>query len=385
MEYVICHYNEIGLKGKNRKFFEEKLVDNIKRVLKPFYFEFVRRISGRILVKLTKEGSKKEKEITESLKSVFGIAYFAFAAGSPQKIENIQEVALSLLKKEKFKSFRIFTQRSKKEFHLTSQQVNEKVGDYVRRKLRVKVNLGKPDFTCFIEIVEKYAFLYLEKNKGLGGLPVSCSGKVITLLSGGIDSPVAGFLAMKRGIKVIFVHFHARPFTSEASIEKTKRIVKLLSKYQGRSKLYLVPFAPTQKEILLKTPAKLRVILYRRFMFQIAEKIAEKEKALGIFTGESVGQVASQTLENIKAIEDVVCLPVFRPLISQDKEEIIQKAKEIGTFEISILPHQDCCSRFLPRFPATRAKLNEVAMAEKKLNINKLIKEAIEKSSLVKI
>lgn len=385
MEYVICHYHEIGLKGKNRKFFEEKLIENIKRVLKSSYFESVKRISGRILIKLTEEGAKEEKKITRALKKIFGIAYFTFATDSPQKIKDIQEKSLEILKNKKFKTFRISTKRSKKEFPLTSQQVNEKIGDYILKKLKVKVNLEKPDLTCFIEIVEKYAFLYLEKIKGLGGLPTSASGKAIVLLSGGIDSPVAGFLAMKRGIKVIFLHFHARPFTSESSIEKTKRIVELLSQYQGKSKLYLIPFAEAQKEILLKTPAKLRVILYRRVMFQIAGQIAEKEKALVIFTGESVGQVASQTLENIKAIEAAVHLPVFRPLIGQDKEEIIRKAKEIGTFEISILPHQDCCSRFLPRHPETKAKLDEVVKAEKKLNIKKLIQKATKKSSLIEI
>ncbi len=411
MKYIICHYSEIGLKGKNRKFFEEKLIENIKRVLRPKYFVFVKRISGRIIVQLTKKGEESEREINEALKNVFGMAYFSLAVSSPQKIRSIREKALEILRdseyhkflgfgyptlqpsveygargvSRKFKTFRISTQRSKKDFHLTSQQINEKVGEYILQKTKFRVDLKRPDITCFIEIVEKYAFLYLKKIRGLGGLPVSVSGRAIVLLSGGIDSPVAGFLAMKRGIKAIFLHFHARPFTSEASIEKTKRIVELLSKYQGKSKLYLVPFAEAQKEILLKTPTKLRVILYRRVMFQIAAKIAEKEKALVIFTGESVGQVASQTLENIKAIEAAVHLPVFRPLISQDKEEIIQRAKEIGTFEISILPHQDCCSRFLPRHPETRAKLEEVVKAEKKLNIRKLIQEAVKKSSLIEI
>jgi len=190
---------------------------------------------------------------------------------------------------------------------------------------------------------------------------------------------------MKRGIKIIFLHFHAYPYTNEASIEKAKKIVKLLAKHQGRSKLYLIPFADIQKEILLKTPAKLRVILYRRFMFRIGEAIAKKEGALAIFTGESVGQVASQTLENIRVIEEAVHLPVFRPLISQDKEEIIKKAKEIGTFEISILPHQDCCSRFLPKRPETKAKLEEILKAEKKLGVEKLIKETIKKTSIEKI
>jgi len=398
MDYIICHYHEIGLKGKNRRFFEEKLIENIKRVLKASDFEFVKRISGRLIVKLTKTGNKNQKEIKESLKNIFGIANFSFAETCPQKIKNIQEEALEILKNpdttrlwrsygagKKFKTFRITTQRSKKEFKLTSQQVNEKVGAYILKKLKLKVKLENPDITCFIEIVEKYAFLHLEKIKGLGGLPVTVSGKAVALLSGGIDSPVASFLAMKRGIKVIFVHFHAYPFTSAASIEKTKKLVKILSKFQGNSRLYLIPFGEIQKEILLKTPAKLRVIFYRRLMFRIAQEIARKEKALGIFTGESVGQVASQTLENIRAIEEAVSLPIYRPLIGQDKEEIISQAKKISTFDTSILPDQDCCSRFVPPHPETKAKLEEVIKIEKRLNIRKMTKEAIQKASLNKI
>jgi len=406
MDYIICHYSEIGLKGKNRKFFEEKLVENIKRVLKPASFEFVKRISGRIIVKLSKKGiggEEGEKEMKGNLKKVFGIAYFAFATSVPQKIKNIQEKALELLKdpeyhksfgfgygaSKKFKTFRIFTQRSKKEFHLTSQQVNENVGWYILKKskiknekLKIRVDLENPDVTCFVEIVEKYAFLYLEKIKGQGGLPVSVSGKAVVLLSGGIDSPVAAFFAMKRGVRAIFLHFHAYPFVSRASIEKAEKIVKILRDFQGESRIYVIPFTDIQKEILMKTPAKLRMILYRRFMLRIAEEIAKKENALGVFTGESIGQVASQTLENIKVIEEAARLPVFRPLISQDKEEIIKKAIEIGTFNVSILPYQDCCTRFLPSHPATRAKLEDIKTAEKKLNIARLVKTAVKNSSV---
>lgn len=377
--YIICHYHEIGLKGKNRRFFEERLIENIKRALPGSSFEFVKRISGRIIIKLTPKGIQKEME--GILRNVFGVAYFAIAINCEQEIEAIKKKALELLEEKNFKTFKISTQRSKKDFPLTSQEINEKVGEYILKKLNKKVNLEKPDLTCFIEIVEKFAFLYLEKIKGLGGLPLSVSGKAVALLSGGIDSPVAAFYAMKRGVKIIFLHFHAYPYTSRASIEKAQKIVKVLNKYQYSSKLYLIPFANIQKEILLKTPTKLRVVLYRRFMFRIAQKIAEKEGAKAIITGESIGQVASQTLENIKIIEEVTHLPVLRPLIGQDKEEIIDQAKKIGTFAISILPHQDCCSRFLPKHPATKAKFKEIKEAEKKLNTQKLIQETIQASS----
>ncbi len=373
MEYIICHYAEIGLKGKNRRFFEEKLVENIKKALRPEFFEFVKRISGRLLVKISEKGSGEGKKIAGVLKNVFGIAYFAFAVDCPQKIGEIKKKALEVLKTQKFKTFKIATQRSKKEFLLTSTEINEQVGAEILKKLKKKVDLENPDITLFIEIVEKFAFLYTERIKGQGGLPVNVSGKAVTLLSGGIDSPVAAFLMLKRGVAIIFLHFHAYPYTNKASIEKVQKIVKVLDKFQQGSKLYLAPFAGIQKEILLKTPAKLRVILYRRMMFRIAQEVAKKEKCLAVVTGESIGQVASQTLENIKVIEQVTDLPILRPLLGQDKQEIIKMARQINTFEISILPDQDCCVRFLPKHPTTKANLKEVERAEKNIDIKKLI------------
>ncbi len=384
-DFVICHYAEIGLKGKNRKFFEEKLIENVKRALPARCFESVKRISGRILVKLTDKGKEKEKEIKDLLKNVFGMAHFSFAVSCSQKIETIKEKAVELLKSKKFKSFRIKTQRGKKDFPLNSQQINERVGEYVLTKFQTRVDLSKPDATCFIEIVENYAFLYLEKIKGQGGLPVGVSGRAISLLSGGIDSPVASFYGMRRGIKIIFLHFTSYPFSKQGSIEKVKKIVKILNKFQFQSKIYIVPFTEIQKEILLKTKAKLRVVLYRRFMFKIAGVLAKKEKVKALITGENLGQVASQTLENIGAIEEAIKLLVLRPLIGLDKEDIIKEAKEIGTFDVSILPAQDCCSRFLPKHPETKANLKEVKMEEKKLAVEKLVKEAIKRSQVLSL
>jgi thiamine biosynthesis protein ThiI len=380
MDYIICHYHEIGLKGENRRFFEEKLVENIKKALSAQSFEFVKRISGRIIVKLKKGGAP------DSLKNVFGIAYFASAVSCEQEMGLIKKKAYQVLKERKFKTFKIATQRSKKEFLLTSQEVNEEVGEFILNKISgIGVDLENPDITCFIEIVEKYAFLYLEKIKGPGGLPSTCGGKAVALLSGGIDSPVASFKIMKRGVKVVFAHFHAYPYTNKASIEKAEKIVKLLNKYQFDSRLYLIPFAGIQKEILMKTPEKLRVILYRRMMLRIAESIAKIEKANGLVTGESIGQVASQTLENLGIIGKVAELPLLRPLAGDDKEEIVNSAKAIGTFDISILPHQDCCARFLPKHPATKADLKEVEGAEKKIKVEKLVKAAVAEIEVRKI
>ena len=382
MNYIICHYHEIGLKGKNRKVFEEVLVKNIKQVIPPEYLNYVKRISGRILIELTKQGEGQQKKIIKSLKNIFGIAYFAFAVLVKQDIKSIQNKACQLLKKERFKTFKTETKRANKNFPLTSQEINEKIGAKICNTLNKKVDLKNPEITCFIEIVEKFAFIYLKKHKGPGGLPVGSSGKGILLLSGGIDSPVAAFYALKRGISLNFIHFHAQPYTNKASIEKVIELIKVLKKFQPIVKLYLVPFGKAQQEILLKTPDKLRVVLYRRLMVRIAEKIAQKEKAKALITGDSIGQVASQTLENLGVIQEAVNLPIIRPLACLDKEEIIQKAKKIGTYEISILPHQDCCARFLPKHPETKADLEKVKKAEKKLNIKKLIEGALKNTKI---
>jgi tRNA uracil 4-sulfurtransferase len=380
-QFIICHYSEIALKGKNRKLFEDKLVENIKKAVSPSFFKKIKRIEGRVLIEL--KDKYKEEEITESLKNVFGLSSFSFAFLTQQNIEDMQNKILETIKKEKPKSFKIFAKRSKKDFYLTSPEINEKIGEYVLKNFKkIKVDLENPDLICFVEIVQNYAFIYFKKIKALGGLPVGISGKAVSLISGGIDSPVASFLAQKRGIEIIFVHFHAYPFAGKASLEKVKKIIKVLNKYQFSSKLYLVPFADIQKEILLKTKASLRVLFYRRFMFMISQTLAEKEKAKVLITGENIGQVASQTLENISVIEEAISLPVLRPLICYDKEEIINKAKEIKTFEISILPHQDCCARFLPPNPETKASLKEIKAEEEKINSKKIIKEAILKTKL---
>lgn len=386
-KFIICHYDEIGLKGKNRKFFEDKLRDNIKQKLDesfPGAAARVNRISGRIIVKLAKPAD--ENEMKEVLKNIFGIAHFAFATACEQKTDAIKKTALRILSEKKFATFRISAQRSKKDFPVTSQEINAEVGEYVLENLGAKegraigVKLKNPDANCFIEIVDDFAFLYAEKIAGAGGLPVGVSGKVVVLLSGGIDSPVAAYYILKRGAKAVFLHFHSVPFTSAASLEKTKELAGILSKFQPETKLVLVPFSEIQKEIMKKTPQKLRVVLYRRIMIRIAEKIAAAEKAAAIVTGESLGQVASQTLENIAAIEKGSGLPILRPVIGFDKKEIIAKAMEIGTYDVSTLPHDDCCSLFVPEHPETKAKIEETESAERELDIVKLVSKAIENS-----
>lgn len=385
VNYIICHYSEIGLKGKNRKFFEEKLIYNIKQALKPSDIEFVKRISGRILVKLT--SSVNFKSIQKKLKNVFGLAYFAFAKESEQNIQAMQKTAYDLIKHKEFKTFRILTQRSNKQFPIISPDVNKKVSSYIFKHINsnIQADLTNPDITVYIEIVEKYAFVYLEKIQGPGGLPVGVGGRALVLLSGGIDSSVSAYYAMKRGVKLDYIHFHAYPYTNKASIEKVKKLIKILNAYQFKSTLYLSPFADIQKQIVSKTPPKLRVVLYRRFMARIAERIAQKHKITALVSGENLGQVASQTLENISVISKAIDIPILRPLIGQDKQEIIEKAKEINTYEISILPDQDCCTRFVPKHPETKAQIKQVQKAEKNIKTKKLIKTAIKNTEIKKI
>lgn len=376
MNFVICHYSEIALKGGNRSFFERKLVENIKKSINSEFVLDIKKMSGRILIVLSDSAIKSE--IEESLKRVFGISNFLFCIKTKSTIEDISRELTLILEKEKFKTFRITTKRSEKNTPNTSQQINEQVGANIFNHFKdISVNLENPDINCFVEIVEGSAYISIKKIQGLNGLPVGTGGKVILMLSGGIDSPVAGFMAMSRGLNVILVHFHTYPETSQNSIEKVKEISKILSKYQPRTKLYLVPFAKIQKQIFLSINPKLRVIFYRRLMFKIAQEIAKKEKALGIVTGESIGQVASQTLENINATQNGIAMPIIRPLICYHKDDIIEKARQIKTFDISILPHDDCCSRFLPKHPEIRAKIEDVLAEEKKLNIDLMIKEAL--------
>ncbi|MCK9378629.1 MAG: tRNA 4-thiouridine(8) synthase ThiI [Candidatus Moranbacteria bacterium] len=396
--HIIIHYNEIALKGGNRRYFETILIQNIQTFLQRDFPEMqfeTKNLFGRILVSTSKSiDAEAENKITEILKLVFGIANFSFAWNFSRDLEEIQKNIWQIVKKEKLekklKTFRISARRSDKSFPLTSNQINQQIGSYLFLKLekkfpKIKVSLKNPNLNCFIEITEKTSFVYFEKIKGAGGIPVSASGKALALLSGGIDSPVAAYFGMKRGVKIDFIHFHSLPFVSPASIEKVKQLAKITSRFQPSSKIFLVPFGNIQKEILINIPEKLRILFYRRLMMQISESIAKKEKYLALYTGESVAQVASQTLENIHATNEAVEILVLRPLIGFDKEDIIAKAQEIRTFETSIIPHQDCCTRFVPKHPETRAKIEEIKKAEKNLDIPKIIQSALKNMEIEKI
>ena len=371
----LVHYGEIGLKRGNRSYFEKKLAQNIKLALKGMGCAEVRRIYGRLLVVLQPEADVAA--IQERLGKVMGIAHFELVLAVEQTIDAIQDAALELVKDQQFKTLKVETKRADKRFPLTSPEISAAVGAHLLNATGASADMHTPDLRCNIEIVDKAVYIYVDKIRGVGGLPVGASGKVLVMLSGGIDSPVAAWRMMKRGVKALFVHFYSYPYTDKASLEKVEELAEILATWNYRTQIYLVPFAEVQREIVTQTPAPFRVILYRRMMVRIAQQIAAAAKAQCLVTGESLGQVASQTLGNLRVIEEVAEIPILRPLIGDDKAEIMDLAEQIGTFEISTLPHDDCCSLFVPEHPATNASLEAVQEAEAALDVDMLVKLAV--------
>lgn len=372
---IIAHYHEINLKGNNRGWFENRLHQHVAALLKGMGHDSIQRFSGRLLITLHPDSPLEE--IIRRLKTVFGIANFAAAWEVSADYQAIQSGLAELVSESSFETFKIDARRGTKDFPMDSQQLNRELGAFVLGLKKSAVRMDNPDAVFYLEIVGSRAFLYLARIPGAGGLPPGTGGKVLCLLSGGIDSPVAAFRMMRRGCHVHFVHFHSFPHTTQESQEKVRRILRILSRYQLESTLYMVPFADLQREIVAYAPPSLRVVLYRRFMMRIAQAVAQKERAAALVTGDSLGQVASQTLENMRTISSVVTLPVFRPLIGDDKEEITRSARDIGTYDTSIQADQDCCSLFIPKHPETMSTIEQAERAEQALEIPRLIQEAI--------
>jgi len=378
MTFLVVHYHEIALKARNRPFFVNRLVQNLKRATADLPVGRIRKLTGRVVLELGDECSAGP--VADRIRQVFGVANCSVAYRSALTLDALQETAERALTGRSFQTFRVTARRAYKAFPLTSQQLNEALGTFVLGRFPTRVDLKNPELTLFIEILPTQAFLYLEKVPGPGGLPVGVAGRVLALISGGIDSPVAAYRMMRRGCLVSFLHFHGAPFLDRRTQEKVREIVRLLTRFQYTSRLTLVPFGEVQQEVVVNTPAPYRVLLYRRLMARIAEHLAGLEGAKALVTGESLGQVASQTLENLTVIEEAVRLPVLRPLIGMDKEEISAQARGIGTYEISIQPDQDCCTLFVPRHPATRATVEEIDRAELTLDIGRLVKMSVERA-----
>ena len=375
MTSVIVHYQEIALKGNNRPWFIARLVRNLRQATSDLDVKSVRVLMGRIEVVL---GPAAEWPVVrERLSRVFGVGNFAKAGRARLDVDAIAEAILGDLGDQQTDTFRVSARRADKRFPLTSPQIEREVGGRIKEAREWRVDLGDPHLTIHVEALTEEAFYFFGKEKGAGGLPVGVSGRVVCLLSGGIDSPVAAWRMMRRGCRVLFVHFHSYPVLSIASQEKARELVKVLTRYQYDSRLLLVPFAEIQQRVITTVAPPLRVVIYRRLMMRIAEEIARRQRALALVTGEVVGQVASQTLENMNRITEVVELPVLRPLIGMDKEEITAEAQRLGTYPISIIPDQDCCTLFTPRHPATKARRGDIEGAELSLPLGEMVERAI--------
>ncbi|OGP06087.1 MAG: tRNA 4-thiouridine(8) synthase ThiI [Deltaproteobacteria bacterium GWA2_38_16] len=383
----LIRYDELALKGQNRRIFEKQLIANIRHQLKDCAPR-CERLWGRIF--LSGHSEQREESIREKLKKIFGIASFSPIVECAPDLEEIKKRSLELLHSCGLltaKSFRVTTNRVDKRFPLTSQDTNIEIANFLLPQFpMLSVNLTHPDLELGIEIRQEGTFLYLEKEKGLCGLPVGTGGSVLTLLSGGIDSPVAAYLMMKRGCTVGFIHFYSYPYTGEQSKEKVIELAKTVTQYQHPSRLFLISFSKIQEEIAKHSNERFRTVLYRRAMQRIATAVAQKNRYKALVTGESLGQVASQTLGNLSTISQSTDILILRPLVAFNKQETVNLAKHIGTFDISIRPFDDCCTLFQPKNPATQAKLSQVLMEEEKIpSLPSLIEEAIEQSEVIQI
>ena len=374
MKSIVVHYQEIALKGRNRPWFIARLARNIRAALTGLDVAAVRVLMGRIEVVLGPAATWDA--VRERLSTVFGIANFSKAGRAPLDVDAIAAAILQDLGPEEPATFRVSARRADKRFPLTSPQIEREVGGRIKEARQWTVNLDAPALTINVETLTHDAFYSFGKERGPGGLPVGSSGRVTCLLSGGIDSPVAAWRMMRRGCRVHLVHFHSYPILSRASQEKARELATALARFQFDSKLFLVAFGEIQQRVVLAVAPPLRVVIYRRLMMRIAERIARRQHAQALVTGEVVGQVASQTLENLATIGSVVSLPVLRPLVGMDKDEIIAAAQQLGTYPISIIPDQDCCTLFTPRHPATKAKRDEVERAEANLAIDEIVDQA---------
>lgn len=376
MDSVLIRYHEIALKKGNRRYFTELLKRNILAAVKDFGPKEIRSLPARILV--TFKNHPASADLIERISAVFGVANFSLVERVDRDLEALRRQILAALDGHSFESFRIETQRGDKSFPLGSPEINRQLGAAVKEKANARVDLEHPEFTVIVEILPNDAFFGFNKIAGAGGLPVGSSGRVVALISGGIDSPVAAYRLMQRGCRMIFVHFHSVPYQDRTSQEKVRRLVQRLTRHQFTSRLYLVPFGEIQRQIVAAVARPLRVVLYRRMMLRISETIARKDKAKALVTGESLGQVASQTLDNMAVIQQATRLPILRPLVGMDKQEIIDQARRIGTFEISSIPDQDCCQLFVPAHPATKAHFTAVEEDEAKLATAELVRYGVE-------
>jgi thiamine biosynthesis protein ThiI len=380
MRSIVVHYKELALKGRNRPWFVQILTRNLRRALKGLDVAGVRSVMGRIEIDLGPTASFDEAK--RRVARVFGIANFSLAGRAPHDFRALADAILADLGERQASSFRVSARRADKRIPYTSPQIEREVGGLIKQARGWRVDLEQPELTIHLEMLPEHAFYFFGKERGAGGLPTGTGGRLVCLLSGGIDSPVAAYRMMRRGCTVLFVHFHSYPILSRASQEKVREIAGLLAGYQQHARVAMVAFGELQQQVVLAVPPELRVVIYRRLMLRIAERIARKWHARALVTGEVVGQVASQTLENLTTIAEVSALEILRPLVGMDKDEISDQAAAIGTLPISNIPDQDCCTLFTPRNPATRARLSDVVSAEAALPIDAMVTAAVDAAAI---
>jgi tRNA uracil 4-sulfurtransferase len=378
MNSIVVHYKELALKGRNRPWFVRMLVRNLRAALAGTGVSAVRPVMGRLEIELG--AGAQWAEVRDRIRPVFGIANFSYAGRAPQDFPALAQAILEDLGERQAESFRVRARRADKRFPHTSPQIEREVGGLIKQQKGWRVDLEHPALTVHVEMLSDHAFYFFGKEPGAGGLPTGTGGRLACLLSGGIDSPVAAYRMMRRGCSILLIHFHSYPILSRASQEKVREIAALLTRHQQRSRLLLVPFGELQQQVVLSVPPELRVVIYRRLMLRIAERLARQWHARALVTGEVIGQVASQTLENLTTIAAATDMEVLRPLVGMDKDEIAAAAAAIGTLPISNIPDQDCCTLFTPRHPATRASRAEVAEAEAALPIEAMVETAVNAS-----
>lgn len=388
MRCVIAHYHELALKGHNRDYFEHCLMKNIRTALKDIGVRQVENLHSRIRIWLPPEALREV--VRDRLMRVCGIANFSPGRVVPLQLTHpdldaLTAAVLEEIESQPFTTFRVTARRADKRLTLTSMDIEKALGAAVCDRTGKKVSLKNPDLTIYAELLSKEAFCSAEKIEGPGGMPVGVSGKVACLISGGIDSPVAAYRMVKRGCLASFVHFSGRPLVSRASEEKVHELVRYLTMFQYNSRLYVIPFGEIQREIILSAPAPFRIVLYRRMMIRIAQELARKEQCWALVTGDSLGQVASQTPQNLCAIEEAAELPILRPLIGMDKREIIDEARRLGTYETSIEQDHDCCKLFMPPHPSTKTRLDDVRKVERMIDVSALVKQGVENAELTEL
>lgn len=386
MQWLLAvSFGEIFLKGRNRNTFYKTATNNIKRNIKDIGYEDMYSESSKLYIKADR---KDFDRLTEEIKKVFGIVYISEVVKCEKTLEDISKTSKEMIKyyeKEKDLTFKVESKRTDKSFSLTSPELNAKIGEDILKEYNdLRVDIHNPDFTVFID-VKSSAYIYIKRTRGLGGLPLGSSGEGLLLLSGGIDSPVAGFMMAKRGMNINAIHFHSYPFTSKRAHQKAMDLAKILSKYTGKMTVYSINLAEIYKAISKNCSRRETTILSRRFMMRIASKISEKYEYQALITGESLGQVASQTIESMSVINESSRYPILRPLIAMDKKDIIEISEKIGSYEKAIEPYDDCCSIFAPDSPVTKPKLKYIEKSEENLDIESLEDEAINNMEIIEI